>query len=110
MGHLRIALQVRKEHQLVAKYSKREFWLRAVSFLDHIVSSEGIEVDLKITKVVKNWPRPLNPTEIRSFLGLAEYNGRFVEGSSSTAYRLTTLTQKKVKSEWSEACERGFKN
>lgn len=44
------------------------------------VSSEGVEVDPRKTEVVKNWPRPLNPTNIQSLLGLAIYYRRFVEG------------------------------
>ena len=41
MNHLRVVLQVLKDHQLFAKYRKCEFWLRSVVFLCHIISSEG---------------------------------------------------------------------
>jgi len=58
--------------------------------------------------VVKSWPRPLSPMDIRSFLGLSGYYRRFVEGFSSIASPLTALTQKKSKFEWSEACEKSF--
>ena len=71
MGHLRVVSQVLKEHQLFTKYNKCDFWLRSVAFLGHIISNEGTEVYLKITEVVKNWARPLSPTDIRSFVGLA---------------------------------------
>ena len=70
MGHLRVVLQTLKEHQLFAKYSKCDFWLRTVTFLGHIISSKGVEVDPRKTEAAKYWPRPLNPTDIRSFLGL----------------------------------------
>ena len=80
MGHLRLVLEVLKEHQLFAKYSKCEFLLRSVRFLGHIVSSEGIEVDLKKMEAVKNLPRPLSPTNIQSFLGLAGIIGVFLMG------------------------------
>ena len=80
MGHLRVVLQVLKEHQLFAKYSKCEFWLRSLAFLGHIICIEGIDVNPKKIEVVKNWPRPLTPTNIRSFLSLAEYYRRFVDG------------------------------
>ena len=70
MGHLRVVLQVLKEHKLFAKHSNCKFWLWSVAYLGHIVSSEGIEVDKKKTEVVKNWPRPLTPTDIQCFLGL----------------------------------------
>ena len=61
MGYLREVLQVFKENQLFAKYSKCEFWIRSVDFLGHIVSIVCIEVDLQKTGEVKNWPRLLLP-------------------------------------------------
>ncbi|XP_070029718.1 uncharacterized protein [Nicotiana sylvestris] len=98
--HLRIALQTLKENELYAKFSKCEFWLQSVAFLGHVVSSEGIKVNPQKTEAVKNWPRPTTPTEIRSFLGLAGYYRRFVEGFYSLAALLTKLTQKAVKFQW----------
>ena len=71
MNHLRLVLQVLKEKQLFSKYGKCEFWLRSVAFLAHIISLEGVNIDPRKTKVVKNWPRPLTPTDIRCFLVLA---------------------------------------
>ena len=64
-----------KENQLFAKYSKCEFWLRSVVFPRHVFSSEGVEVDLRKKEAVKNCPRPLTPTGIRSFSGLEGYIG-----------------------------------
>ena len=58
--------------------------------------------------MVKSCPRPLSPAYIWSFLGLAGYYMRFVEGFLSTAYPLTELTQKKSKFEWSNSCENNF--
>ena len=72
-GHLRIVLHVLRDEKLYAKFSKCEFWLREVAFLGHVVSSDGIKVDPKKTKAVKNWPRPLTSSNIRRFLGLAGY-------------------------------------
>ena len=74
--------------------------MRSVTFLGHVVSDQGVEVDPKKTKVVKNWPKLLTPTDIRSFLGLAGYFCRFVEGFSSIAALLTALKKKKAKFKW----------
>ena len=46
----------------------------------HFISSEGIEVDPKKIDVVRNFPRPLAPIDIRTFLGLSKYYMRFVDG------------------------------
>ena len=99
---LRLALQVLKEPKLYAKFSRCEFWLRSVAFLGHIISCDGVEVDPMKIDMVKNWPRPSNPTYRRTFFGLVVYYRRFVDGFSSIACSLTALTQKKVKFEWSE--------
>ena len=106
--HLRLTLQVLRQHQLYAKFSKCEFWLRSVTFLGHVVSDQGVEVDPRKTEAVKKWTKPLTPTDIRSFLGLAGYYRRFVEGFSSIAAPLTALTKKKSKYEWTETCEKSF--
>jgi hypothetical protein len=43
--HLCLILQKLRENQLYAKLNKCEFWLKEVSFLDHIISEGGISVD-----------------------------------------------------------------
>ena len=60
-----------------------EFWLKSVAFLGHIVSGEGIRVDTWMIEAVQSWPKPISPTDIRSFLGLTDYYWRFFEGFSS---------------------------
>ncbi|XP_075077312.1 uncharacterized protein LOC107796314 [Nicotiana tabacum] len=106
--HLSAVLQTLYQHKLYAKISKCEFWLESVTFLGHVFSSEGIQVDPQKIAVVKDWPRPTTPTEIRSFLGLAGYYRRFVEGFTTLASPLTKLTQKAVKFQWSDVSEKSF--
>jgi len=62
--HLRLVLQKLREHQLYAKLSKCEFWLREVSFLGHIISNGGVEVDPKKVKDVLSWNPPIDVSEI----------------------------------------------
>ncbi|XP_070018160.1 uncharacterized protein [Nicotiana sylvestris] len=92
--HLRVVLQSLREQKLYAKFSKCEFWLESVAFLGHVVSGEGIKVDPKKIEAVQSWPRPTSVTEIKSFLGLAGYYRRFMQGFLSIASHLTRLTQK----------------
>ena len=106
--HLRIVLQTLRENQLFAKLSKCDFWIKEVSFLGHIVSVEGIRVDPVKIEAIVNWKPPRNVTEIRSFLGLAGYYRRFVQGFSVIASSLTRLLRKGVKFEWDDKCQSSF--
>ena len=107
--HLRVVLETLRKEQLYAKLSKCEFWSGEVSFLGHIVSEEGIQVDAKKIEVIIDWKPPRNATEVRSFLGLASYYRRFVQGLSMTAAPMTRLLQKNVRFEWSEKFQASFK-
>ncbi|KAF3660660.1 putative CST complex subunit CTC1-like [Capsicum annuum] len=69
---------------------------------------EGIKVDSQKVEAAKKYPRPMTPTDIRSFLGLFGYYRRFVGSFLSIATPLMRLTQRKVKLLWSDACEGSF--
>jgi hypothetical protein len=92
--HLRVVLQKLRENQLYAKLSKYEFWLKEVSFLGHIISEGGIFVDPSKVKDVLSWKTPQNVLDIRSFLGLAGYYRRFIEGFSKISKPMTELLAK----------------
>ena len=72
------------------------------------MSDKGVEVDPRKTEVVKNWPKPLTKTNIRGFLGFTHYYCRFIEGFSSIATTLTTLTKKRPKFESMDTYEKHF--
>ena len=60
--HLRIVLQLLRDYQLYAKFSKYELWLTEVRFLGHVVSASGVSVDLEKVEAVMSWERPnVNP-------------------------------------------------
>ena len=93
---------------MYAKFSKCEFWLDKVHFLGHVVSVESIVVDPTKIEAVVNLKAPRSITKVRSFLGLAGYYRRFVEGFSKIAAPLTALTRKGKKYEWTPKCEESF--
>ncbi|OMO50351.1 reverse transcriptase [Corchorus capsularis] len=107
--HLRLVLQILREKKLYAKFKKCEFWLDSVAFLGHVVSKDRILVDPKKVMAIVEWSRPTNATDVRSFLGLAGYYWRFVGGFSSIAMPMTKLTRKGAKFEWTDECEKSFK-
>jgi hypothetical protein len=76
--------------------------------LGHVVNKNGLAVDLAKVQAVVEWERPTSVREIRSFLGLAGYYRRFIEGFSSLSGPLTALTRKNAPFIWSDECEASF--
>ena len=93
---------------MYATRSKCEFWLKEVSFLGHVVSDGGIVVDPSRVEDILNWKPPTNVCEIRSFLGLAGYYRRFIEGFSKLAKPMIALLEKNAKFVWSDKCQVNF--
>ena len=106
--HLSLVLQTLRQHQLYAKFDKYEFWLSRVGFLGHVVSADGIYVDPHKVEALTSWEQPTTVTEVRSFLGLAGYYRRFIEGFSRIVGPLHCLTRKGVNFEWTDRCKESF--
>ena len=75
---MRLVLGILREKYLYAKLSKCEFWMDEVQFLEHVISAQGIAVDLAKVEVVVQWESPKSAIEIKSFVGLAGYYRRFI--------------------------------
>ena len=106
--HLCTVLMILQEKQLYGKLSKCEFWLDEVNFLGHVIGRGGVAVDPSKVEAVLEWERPTTITEIRSFLGLAGYYRKFIEGFSKLALPLTMLTRKGQPFVWTSQCETSF--
>ena len=59
-------------------------------------------------EAITNWPTPRNVIDVRSFMGLAGYYRRFIEGFSKIAHAITSLQRKGIKFEWTLRCEESF--
>jgi hypothetical protein len=103
-----LVLQKLRENQLYAKLNKCEFWLKEISFLGHIISEGGISVDPSKVKDVLSWNTPQSVSDIRSFLGLAGYYRRLIEGFSKISKTMTELLEKGKTFEWTPRHEASF--
>nr|GEU95049.1 putative reverse transcriptase domain-containing protein [Tanacetum cinerariifolium] len=83
--HLKLILELLKTEELYTNFSKCEFWIPKVQFLDQVIDSQGIHVDPTKIESIKDWSSPKTATEIRQFLGLTSYYRRFIEGFSKIA-------------------------
>ena len=79
-----------------------------VQFLGHVISAQGIAVDPTKVEAVVKWVSPKSATEIKSFVGLAAYYRRVIEGFSKLVAPLTQLTRKDQSFAWTDRCEESF--
>jgi hypothetical protein len=107
-GHLHLVLQKLLDHKLYAKLSKCEFWLKQVTFLGHVVSKGGISMDPSKVQDVLSWKAPMSVSDIQSFLGLAGYYRRFIEGFLKISKHMTELLEKDKQFKWTPTCESSF--
>jgi hypothetical protein len=106
--HLRKVLQRLRHCQLYAKLSKCEFWISEVLFLGHIINQDGLAVDPKKVAAILDWKAPKDVQGIKSFIGMAGYYRRFIEGFSKIARPMTVLLAKKVEFKWTPTCQESF--
>ena len=108
IDRLKIILDRLREANLKLKPKKCHLFQTEVLYLGHVVTSEGVKTDPSKVEAVKSWPTPTNPTEVRSFLGLASYYRRFIYKFSEVVKPLTNLTKKDQPFIWSSECEKAF--
>jgi hypothetical protein len=82
--------------------------MKQVAFLGHVISKGGISVDPSKVQDVLSWSALTSVGDIQSFLGLAGYYRRFIEGFSKISKPMTELLKKDKKFDWTSACEASF--
>jgi hypothetical protein len=107
-GHLHLVLQKLRDHRLYAKLSKCEFWLEQVAFWGHVISKGGTSVDPSKVQDVLSWKAHTSVSDIQSFLWLAGYYQRFIEGFLKISKPMTELLEKDKRFKWMPACEASF--
>ena len=108
LARLQLVLDRLRMANLKLKPSKCHFTKTLVNFLGFVVSAEGVSPDPAKIDAVKSYPTPTCVKDIRSFLGLANYYRRFVQGFAKIASPLNMLTRKGIPFVWSSACENAF--
>ncbi|KAL5496662.1 hypothetical protein EMCRGX_G012995 [Ephydatia muelleri] len=84
------------------------FWSESVEYLGHVVSRKGLRTaDSKVEAVLKA-RAPSNSTELRAFLGLVHYYGKFMQKLAETLQPLNALLKKNARWEWTSIYEASF--
>ncbi|TYK19855.1 Transposon Ty3-G Gag-Pol polyprotein [Cucumis melo var. makuwa] len=92
--HMGKVLSNLQQHELYANQKKCHFAQKRIEYLGHVISGEGVAVDLEKIKAISDWPQPTNVKETRGFLSLTGYYRRFVRNYGTIAAPLTQLLKK----------------
>jgi hypothetical protein len=79
-----------------------------VTYLGFRISKQGVHTCPEKVRVIKDMAIPANVTELRSFLGMIMYYGKFVENISMTLTPLYQLLRKGVNFVWTKECSEAF--
>jgi hypothetical protein len=73
------------------------------------LNEEGIKLDSKKIKVIKEWEVPKTQKGVRSFLGLANYYRKFIRNFSKIATPLSDLLKENKVLGWNALSDKAFK-
>lgn len=93
---------------LCVKLDKCQFMQNSVEYLGHRIDQEGIHATPEKLEAIANAPPPSNVQELRSFLGMVNYYGKFIPHLSTVLAPLNSLLQKDVSWGWSKGCQDAF--
>ena len=98
-----------KKYGIRAKRSKCSFLSPSVEYLGHRVDASGLHTMPSKVEAVKMAPTPRNVQELRSFLGLVHYYGKFMPNLATLLHPLNTLLQDGQSWDWTLECEKAFR-
>ena len=108
LQNLEEVLRRLKEHGITVKKSKCQFLRESVEYLGHIIDKDGLHAAPSKVQAVLNAPAPTCVKELRSFLGLINYYGRFIPNLATLLHPLNQLLKKTMQWKWSQKCQVAF--
>ncbi|GBG82951.1 hypothetical protein CBR_g36477 [Chara braunii] len=108
-GHLRQILSKLRESNFKINPKKCEWAKTQVLYLGHVLDDDGIPPEDSKIPSIRDWPTPKKLTELRSFLGLANYYRKFMRNFSTIAAPRRRLLKKEAIWKWDQDCTSAFK-
>ena len=105
---LKRVMQRLSDSGLTLNVNKCELRISKISFFGVVFSEQGISPDPTKVKVVREFSRPQNVKDSRSFLGMTNYCARFIKDYADICNLLRKLTHKETAWCWNDKCETAF--
>lgn len=97
-----------RKYEVTLNKSKCTFGVEELDFLGHRLSAAGVRPTLDKVNAVKQFREPTTAEEVRSFLGLVNFVGKFIPNLASIDYPLRKLTRKEKKFVWNDEQRNAF--
>lgn len=107
-GYLERVLKALKGNNVVLNEEKCVFEVQSLEFLGHKLSANGIEASEEKVRTILDFRPPSTKEEVRSFLGLVTYLGKFIPDLGSITEPLRQLTKKDTRFTWTETHQKSF--
>jgi len=109
ISHLREVLRRLDAEGFRLRKEKCEYMLPEVTYLGHRITADGIQPTSDKVKAVQDAPTPKNASELKSFLGLINFYGKFLPNLSTVLSPLNSLLRKGVVFRWGEQQSQAFR-
>ena len=111
--HIRLVekvLNTLARYGITINIKKCEFFASKVNFLGHTISCNGIGKSEDFIEKIRNHPKPTTVTQMRQFLGLANFQRKFIPEFAAITKPLSVLTggPKKQPIVWTEEMDQAF--
>ena len=97
-----------QESGLTLNYDKREIGVGEMTYMGDVLSADGLRLSSERIKAIVDAPAPQNQSEVRSFLGSAQFCAKFIDNFATTSTPLWDLTAKEAEWEWGPTQKRAF--
>ncbi|KAL0098925.1 hypothetical protein PUN28_020833 [Cardiocondyla obscurior] len=108
LQRLQSVMQKLHSHNIRINMDKSKFLMNEIQYCGFTLRKEGIIKQKSKMEAIKDMPHPRNPQELRAFLGMINYYGRFIPNLSTILYPLNTLLHLNSKFVWTNKQEQAF--
>jgi len=110
LKHLHFVFTKFRDATLRLNPKKCTFCVDKVKYLGNILSHDGFAPDPSKVNIIMDWPTPKTAKQVKSLLGICNFNRRYIMGYSQHSAALRMLLPKDVKFRWEEAEKTAFQD
>ena len=106
--HLKNFLLRCRDKGIKLNKEKLELRMPEISFMGHRITDKGLQTDPEKVRAVNDMDAPRNVEELRRFLGMINYLGRFLPNVTTVTEPLHNLIRRDTPWTWSEVQQKAF--